>query len=98
MIFVNYPGHFVAALLLIFSAVLIFLAFRSAELQKAKLRLYRPLLMLLQYVLIIVLLLILWNPSRSETSRDFSGNSVLVVFADRRRANHQVGQGHQALR
>ncbi len=80
MIFVNYPGHFVAVLLLIFSAALIFLAFRSAELRKAKLRSYRPLLMLLQYVLIIVLLLILWNPSRPKTSKDFSGNSVLVVF------------------
>jgi len=80
MIFANYPGHFVAALLLIFSAVLIFLAFRSAELRKAKLKSYRPLLMLLRYVLIIMLLLILWDPSRPKTSKEFSGNSVLVVF------------------
>lgn len=80
MIFVNYPGHFVAGLLLIFSAVLIFLAFRSSELRKAKVRSYRSLLMLLRYVLIIVLLLILWDPSRPITSKDSSGNSVLVVF------------------
>ncbi|MHC4740855.1 MAG: vWA domain-containing protein [Planctomycetota bacterium] len=80
MIFVNYPGHFVAVVLLLLSAGLVFLAFRSAELQKAKLRLYRPLLMLLQYVLIFVLLLILWNPSRPKTSKNFSQNSVLVAF------------------
>ena len=50
MIFVNYPGHFVAVVLLMFSGALVFLAFRSPELQKAKLRPYRPLLMLLQKV------------------------------------------------
>jgi len=80
MIFVNYPGHLVAGLLLTGCAVLMFLAFRSKELQKAKSKLYRPLLALLQYGAIVILLLILWNPSRPKVIKTVSRNSVLVLF------------------
>jgi len=80
MIFVNYPGHLVAGLLLVIFAVLIVFAFRSRELQKAKLKAYRLALLLLQYVSVVVLLLILWNPSRAKVSRKDSTNSVLVLF------------------
>ena len=80
MIFVNYPGHFVAGLLLISFVVLIVFAFRSKELQKAKLKLYRHLLTLLQYVSIVILLLILWNPSSPKEREMLSKNSVLVFL------------------
>jgi len=80
MIFVNYPGHFVAGLLLVSFAVLIAFTFHSKELQKAKLKLYRPLLALLQYLSIVILLLILWNPSGPKKTQTVSKNSVLVFF------------------
>lgn len=80
MIFVNYPGHLIAGLLLIIFAVLITFAFRSGELQKAKLKPYRLPLILLQYVSIVILLLILWNPSRPKASETVSKNSVLALF------------------
>jgi hypothetical protein len=80
MIFVNYPGHFVAGLLLVSFGVLIAFAFGSKELQKAKLKLYRPVLALLQYLSIVILLLILWNPSSPKKTQTVSKNSVLVFF------------------
>jgi len=80
MIFVNYPGHLIAGLLLIIFAVLITFAFRSGELRKAKLKPYRLPLVLLQYVSIVILLLILWNPSRPKVSETVSRNSVLALF------------------
>ncbi|MHC4423652.1 MAG: hypothetical protein ACYSWR_03140, partial [Planctomycetota bacterium] len=80
MIFIDYPGHLVAGLLLISFAVLIAFAFRAKELQKAKLKLYRHLLALLQYVSIAILLLILWNPSSPKTTQTVSKNSVSVFF------------------
>jgi hypothetical protein len=80
MIFVDYPGHFVAGLLLAAFAVLIVFAFRSSELLKAKLKRQRLLLMLLQYAAVMVLLLVAWNPSRSKEREIFSRNSVLALF------------------
>jgi len=80
MIFADYPGHIIAALLLIVSAVLIFFAFRCGELQKAARRSYKWPLMVLQYAAIVILLLILWNPSRSKMSETLSRNSVLAFF------------------
>jgi len=80
MIFVNYPGHLIAGLLLMMFAVLITFAFRSGELRKAKLKPYRLPLVLLQYVSIVILLLILWNPSRPKVSETVSRNSVLALF------------------
>jgi len=80
MIFVDYPGHFIAALLLIVSAVLIFFAFRAVDLQKASRRSYRWPLIVLHYVAIVILLLILWNPSRPKESEELSKNTVLAFF------------------
>ena len=80
MIFVNYPGHLVAALLLIGFAGLTALVFRSSELQKVKLKLYRPLIVLLQYGAIVILLLILWNPSCPKVTETVSRNSALALF------------------
>ncbi len=80
MIFVDYPGHLIAALLLAVFAVLAFLVFRLGERQNAKLRPYRMPLILLQYASILILLLILWNPSRVKVSETLSSNSVLAIF------------------
>ena len=80
MILADYPGHLIAGLLLIVPAVLVFFAFRCSELLKPARRLYRWPLMILQYVAIVILLLILWNPSRSKESKTLSKNSVLVFF------------------
>jgi hypothetical protein len=80
MIFADYPGHFIAGLLLIVPAVMVFFAFRTGELQKEGRRSYKWPLMALQYFAIVILLLILWNPSRSKVSETLSKNSVLVFF------------------
>jgi len=80
MILADYPGHFIVALLLIVSAVLIYFAFRTGELQKASRRSYRWPLIVLHYVAIVILLLILWNPSRPKESEELSRNSVLAFF------------------
>ncbi len=78
MIFVNYPGHFIALLLFAITAVLLVLAFRSHELQNVKR--WRWFLAAMQYVSIVILFLILWNPSRSEPVETVHRNSVLVFF------------------
>ncbi len=80
MILFDYPGHFVAALLLTGSAALVLLVFRSGELQKAGLRPYKRWLILLQYVCIVILLLILWNPSQAKINPTRSRDSVLAFF------------------
>jgi hypothetical protein len=78
MIFVDYPGHFVAALLLIAVGGMMVWAFWSKELKRVGL--WRELLVLLKYAAIVILLLILWNPSRPEVSHSTARNSVLVFF------------------
>jgi hypothetical protein len=80
MIFVDYPGHFIAGLLLAVFAALVLLAFRLGGQQNAKLRPYRRPLILLQYASIVILLVILWNPSRAKVSETLSSNSVLAIF------------------
>jgi len=80
MIFADYPGHLIAGLLLIIPAVLIFFAFQCAELQKVARLPHKWPLMVLQYIAVVILLLILWNPSRSKMSETLSRNSVLVFF------------------
>src|SRR4030042_841591 len=80
MIFADYPGHLIAGLLLTVSAVLMFFAFRCGQLQKATRQSYRRPLMALQYIAFVILLLILWNPSRSKVSDTLSRNSVLAFF------------------
>lgn len=78
MIFVDYPGHFIAAVFLVSLAILMVLAFRAEQLRKMKL--WKWLLVFLQYASIVILLLILWNPSQPQMSQTDFKNSVLVLF------------------
>jgi hypothetical protein len=80
MILADYPGHIIAGMLLTVFAVLVFFAFRSSELQKTTRQSYRWPLIVFQYLAIVILLLILWNPSRSKVSEELSRNSVLAIF------------------
>jgi hypothetical protein len=80
MIFAQYPGHFAAIAVLIITAGILLLAFRSGELKKEKFKLLRVLLLGLKFAVIVILILILWNPSRSEIVETFSRNNVLVLF------------------
>ncbi len=80
MIFVDYPGHLVAVLLVAVLAALTVFAFRMGEMRHAKLRRYKLPLILLQYGSILILLLILWNPSRPKVSKTSSKNTVLALF------------------
>ena len=80
MILVDYPGHIIAGMLLAVFAVLVFFAFRSGELQKATRQSYKWPLIVLQYLAIVTLLLILWNPSRSKEREEMSRNTVLAFF------------------
>jgi len=92
MILADYPGHLIAGLLVIVSAVLVFFAFRRGEMQKTSRRSYRWPLTALQYIAIVILLLILWNPSRSQESEILSRNSVLA-FVDTSESMSVVEEG-----
>lgn len=80
MIFVDYPGHLVALLAVLVAAAVTFVGFSTGELKTAKRKVYRWILMSLQYVAILLLLLILWDPSRKKTIDLYQQNTVLTVF------------------
>jgi hypothetical protein len=80
MIFANYPGHFAAMALLAATAALLFLSFRSPELQKEKYKFLRVILIGVRFFIIVIIILILWNPSHSKIVDTFSKNNVLVLF------------------
>ena len=80
MIFVDYPGNFVAIFFLAVAALLVFLAFHCRELRKKEFKTFRLLLIGLKYIAILILLLILWNPSQSKETDTYSKNSVLALF------------------
>jgi len=80
MIFPHYPGHLVAAILLLASAGLVLVIFRSRELRTPERNKYRRLLMAVQYATILSLLVILWDPSAWRTKPEFARNAVLALF------------------
>ena len=80
MIFVDYPGHLVALLVVVLAAAATFAGFRTREFQTAGRRIYRPLLMLLQAAVVLLLLLVLWNPCRQYATKVYGANEVLAVF------------------
>ncbi len=80
MIFVDYPGHFVVFMVLLLAAAVTFVGFSASELKTDKRKAYRWVLMSLQYMAILLLLVILWNPSRKKTTDLYRQNTVLTVF------------------
>jgi len=78
MVFADYPGHVIAgATLLLFAALLVW-AYRSDVVRQV--RAWRWLLFGLQYGALAALIVILWNPSRTETAETTAKNTVMVVF------------------
>jgi len=80
MTLADYPGHFVAATLVLLFAALTFVSHRSAEMRRPERKLHRGLLMATQLAVILVLLLIAWNPSTRQQSKVFAQNAVLTLF------------------
>ncbi|MBN1359086.1 MAG: hypothetical protein JW993_00770 [Sedimentisphaerales bacterium] len=80
MTLLDYPGHFVAIAIALLLAILTVLGFHSAELRTPSRRGYRWLLVLLQWAAMGVLLVIIWNPSRWQSSPVYARNAVLAVF------------------
>lgn len=80
MIFADYPGHLIVISLLAASTAAVLVVFRSGEFKKAKLKRHRVAFALLQHVPIVLLLVILWNPSRSKDIETFARRPVLALF------------------
>jgi len=80
MIFADYPGHLVALGLVLAAAAVVLVAFRAGPLQTPQRSRYRWLLMVLHYAAILLVLVILWNPSAWQKKETFGRNTVLAVF------------------
>lgn len=78
MILNDYPGHLWALLTSVLCLVLLIAAYRTRNLQKMGFK--RWLLALLVFVPIMVLLVLLWDPSRPEETKQKEATSVLVFF------------------
>ncbi|MEN6423977.1 MAG: hypothetical protein ABFE13_01335, partial [Phycisphaerales bacterium] len=80
MIFADYPGHLVALALMLASAAILFVAFRAEQLQMPQRRRYSRLLIAMHYVAVLLLLVILWDPSAWRKKEVFGRNTVLTIF------------------
>lgn len=80
MTLTNYPGHFVVIIAAVALAALTFAAFHSAEIRTPARRWCRRPLMLMQYVALLLLLVITWDPAALQTSKVFQRNSVATFF------------------
>jgi hypothetical protein len=78
MIFIDYPGHFIAVLIGIVLAGLFYLSFRSPKLASQGYKKY--LFLLFQIIAVLILILILWNPSKPVMDNRDSKNTVYVFF------------------
>jgi len=78
MIFSDYPGHLIAIGMLVLFATILFFLYRSEHVSGAKK--WIPLLYLLRFSAIVLLLFIIWNPSRPQSIKQSVRNSVLVFF------------------
>ncbi|MCF7956101.1 MAG: VWA domain-containing protein [Phycisphaerae bacterium] len=78
MIFSDYPGHLIAVGMLVFFAAILFFMYRSEHISGAKK--WVPVLYLLRFSAIVLLLFIIWNPSRPQSVKQSVRNSVLVFF------------------
>ena len=80
MTLTNYPGHLVVVAAVAALAALTFAAFYSAQARAPQRGPYRWLLMLLQCIVILLLLVITWNPCTLQTSEVFQRNNVVTLF------------------
>jgi hypothetical protein len=80
MTLTDYPGHLVVVTAAAALAALTFAAFYCAEMRTPARRWYRWPLMLLQYVAILLLLVITWDPATLQTSKVFQRNTVVTLF------------------
>ena len=78
MVFPDYPGSLIAWLTLVAAAAAMIAGFACR--QTAKVRYWRWLLGAMQYVAVVILLVILWNPCRAVLSEQRKRNTVLVLF------------------
>ncbi len=78
MTLVDYPGHFLAVTVALALAALTFAAFRPRL--AARHRRVVWLLMLSHYAAMLVLLAIVWNPSRWDSTDVYQQNAVLAIF------------------
>ena len=78
MIFVDYPGFIIAAGLFALFAGLIWFAYRTQIARKAGA--WRWILAFLQYAAVILIALIIWNPSKSIKTSAPQKNTVLAFF------------------
>jgi len=80
MIFADYPGHLVALVLVLAPVAIVLLSFRGEQLQTPQRSRYRWLLAAMHYAAILLLLVILWDPSAWRKKEVFGRNTVLAIF------------------
>jgi hypothetical protein len=80
MTFLDYPGHLVALGLTLAAAAVVLIAFRAGPLQTPQRSRFRKFLAALHYTAILLVLVILWNPSAWQKEETFGKNTVLAVF------------------
>ncbi len=95
MTFTDYPGHLVAVFLVLASAAVTFVTFRSGALRTPERTKYRWPLMALHYATVLALLVVLWNPSAWQTKPIFGQNAVLAIF-DTSESMSVIDDGRQA--
>ena len=78
MTLIDYPGHVLAAVILLVAAFLIVTAFSEPALRH--LRFWRVILGLMRSGAIAILLVIIWNPSLPEITQSSRKNTILVAF------------------
>ncbi len=80
MIFAAYPGHLVALILVLASGGILFAAFHTSRLRTPQHGRYRLLLAGIHSAAVVMLLVILWDPSTWQRKETFGRNTVLAVF------------------
>ena len=78
MILIDYPGHIIACVSIIICILLVGWSFSSSNLKKIKLRKY--LISSLTILSMVLLLIIMWNPSKMTTIPQTRSSTVQVFF------------------
>ncbi|HQO33220.1 MAG TPA: hypothetical protein PLG59_01065 [bacterium] len=78
MIFVDYPGLWIVVGVVTLSAIGLFFTFRAEAVRKAAS--WRWILGVLQYSALVLVFVVLWDPSRPVGQRDHVPNTILTFF------------------